>query len=69
VFQPTRRRILKKIKSTLDSDALPLQEILDADMVESALTSEGVQFKDRIYTWVSEFRVPHLRLSALGFLE
>ena len=50
MFQPTRRRISEKIKSTLDSDALPFHEILDADMVESALTSEGVQFKDRIYT-------------------
>jgi len=50
MFQPTRRRISEKIKSTLDSDALPFHEILDADMVESAITSEGVQFKDRIYT-------------------
>ena len=50
MLQPTQRRISEKIKSTLDSDALPFHEILDADMVESALTSEGVQFKDRIYT-------------------
>jgi hypothetical protein len=50
MFQPTQRRISEKIKSTLDSDALPFHEILDADMVESAITSEGVQFKDRIYT-------------------
>src|SRR5580693_3288553 len=50
MFQPTRRRISEKIKSTLDSDALPFHEILDADMVESALNAEGVQFKDRIYT-------------------
>src|SRR5271169_6968447 len=50
MFQATQRRISEKIKSTLDSDALPFHEILDADMVESAMTSEGVQFKDRIYT-------------------
>ena len=50
MFQPTQRRISEKIKSTLDSDALPFHEILDTEMVESALTSEGVQFKDRIYT-------------------
>src|SRR5277367_4630098 len=48
--QGTQRRIAEKIKSTLDSDALPFHEILDVEMVESALTSEGVQFKDRIYT-------------------
>src|SRR5271155_2974157 len=50
MFQTTQRRVSEKIKSTLDSDALPFHEILDAVMVESALTSEGVQFKDRIYT-------------------
>jgi hypothetical protein len=50
MFQATQRRISEKIKSTLDSDALPFHEILDTDMVESAMTSEGVQFKDRIYT-------------------
>jgi hypothetical protein len=49
MFQTTRRRISEKIKSTLDSGALPFHEILDADMVESALNSEGVEFKDRIY--------------------
>jgi hypothetical protein len=46
MLQPTQRRISEKIKSTLDSDALPFHEILDADMVESAMTSEGVQSKD-----------------------
>ena len=50
MFQATQRRISEKIKSTLDSDALPFHEILDTDMVKSAMTSEGVQFKDRIYT-------------------
>jgi hypothetical protein len=37
MFQPTQRRISEKFKSTLDSDALPFHEILDADMVESAI--------------------------------
>jgi hypothetical protein len=50
MFQPTQRRISEKIRSTLHSDALPFHEILDADMVESALAAEDVQFKDRIYT-------------------
>jgi hypothetical protein len=50
MFQPTRRRVSEKIKSTLDSDTLPFHEILDANIVESTLTSEGIQFKDRIYT-------------------
>ena len=45
MFQATRRRISEKIKSTLDSDALPFHEILDADMVESRLASEGVSSK------------------------
>ncbi len=48
MFQATQRRISEKIKSTLDSDALPFHEILDADMVESALTSEGRSIQDRI---------------------
>jgi Transposase DDE domain len=48
--QTTQRRISEKIKSTLDSDMLPFHEILDAKMVKSALDSEGVKFKDRIYT-------------------
>jgi hypothetical protein len=43
MFQPTQRRISEKIKSTLDSDALPFHEILDADMVESAMTAECFQ--------------------------
>jgi Transposase DDE domain len=50
MFQSTQRRISEKIKSTLDSDALPFHEILDADMVKSAVNAEGVQFNDRIYT-------------------
>jgi hypothetical protein len=39
MFQLTQRRISEKIKSTLDADALPFHEILDADLVESALAS------------------------------
>jgi hypothetical protein len=50
MFQATQRRISEHIKSTLDSDALPFHEILDDDMVESAIAAEGVQFKDRTYT-------------------
>ncbi len=50
MFQATQLTISEKIKSVLDSGALPFHEILDADMVESALNSEGVEFKDRIYT-------------------
>ena len=48
--QTTQQRISEKIKSTLDSDALPFHEILDADMVRSAMHAEGVKLKDRIYT-------------------
>jgi hypothetical protein len=58
MFQPTRRRVSEKIKSTLDSDALPFHEILDANMVESTLSSEGVQFKDRIYTDQRQLNFP-----------
>jgi hypothetical protein len=50
MYQSTQKRISEKIKSTLDSDALPFHEVLDADMVRSAVNSEGVEFKDRIYT-------------------
>jgi hypothetical protein len=50
MFQATQTRVGEKIKSTLDSDALPFHEILDADMVNAAVEAEGVQFKDRIYT-------------------
>jgi Transposase DDE domain len=50
MFQGTQARVSEKIKSTLDSDALPFHEILNAEMVESALDSEGVKFKHRIYT-------------------
>lgn len=48
--QPTQGPIAEKIKSTLDSDALPFHDILDAKMVDDAVAAEGVEFKDRIYT-------------------
>ena len=48
--QSIQRQVVEKIKSTLDANALPFHEILDADMVESAMTSADVKFKDRIYT-------------------
>jgi hypothetical protein len=50
VPQTTQGRISEKIKCTLDSGALPFHEVLDADMVKSALEAEGVEFKHRIYT-------------------
>jgi hypothetical protein len=48
--QSTRRWISEKAKSLRDSDTLPFHEILDAEMVRSALALAGVKFKDRIYT-------------------
>ena len=48
--QTTRRWILEKVKSLQESQLLPFYEILDADMVRSALAAERVKFKDRIYT-------------------
>jgi hypothetical protein len=50
MFQTTQSRVSEKIKSTLDSDALPFHEILDSEMVKSAVQAEGGEFKDRIYT-------------------
>jgi Transposase DDE domain len=50
MHQSTQQRVKEKIKSTLDSDALPFHEILDTPMVEAAMNAEGVKFKDRIYT-------------------
>ena len=63
MFQPTQQRISEKIKSTLDSDALPFHETLDANMVESAMASESVQFKDRIYTPFVTLCISSLRCS------
>jgi Transposase DDE domain len=48
--QSTRRWILDKVKSLRESELLPFHEILNADMVKSALAAERVTFKDRIYT-------------------
>src|SRR5271155_2701412 len=48
--QTTRRWILEKAKPFQDSQILPFHEILDAEMVKSALAAEQVKFKDRIYT-------------------
>jgi hypothetical protein len=48
--QATRRWISDKVKSLHETDVLPFQEILNADMVNAALAAEGVSFKERIYT-------------------
>jgi len=47
--QATRWRISEKVKSLHVTDALPFHEILDAKMVNAALASAGVTFKQRIY--------------------
>ena len=48
--QATRRWISEKVKSLHESDVLPFHELLDAEMVNSALAAEGVSFNERIYT-------------------
>jgi len=48
--QATRRWISEKVKSLNESNVLPFHEILDAEMVNSALASAGVTFKQRIFT-------------------
>ena len=52
--QATRRWITEKVKSLSsslsNSNALPFSDILDAEMVNSALAAAGVTFKERIYT-------------------
>jgi Transposase DDE domain len=48
--QSTRRWISEKVKSLSEAELLPFHEILDADMVKSALAAAGVKFKDRIFT-------------------
>jgi len=48
--QATRRWIFEKVKSLHESDLLPFHEILNVEMVKSALKAEGVKFKERIYT-------------------
>jgi hypothetical protein len=48
--QATRRWISEKVKSLNESNVLPFHDILDAKMVNAALASAGVTFKERIYT-------------------
>ncbi len=48
--QATRRWISEKVKSLNESNVLPFHEILDAEMVNAALASAGVTFKQRIFT-------------------
>src|SRR5512135_3382840 len=48
--QATRRGISEKVKSLRASNVLPFHDILDAQMVASALAEEGVRFHACIYT-------------------
>ena len=48
--QATRRWISEQVKSLRESNVLPFPDILDAEMVESALAEEGVRFNACIYT-------------------
>jgi len=48
--QATRRWISEKVNSLRESNVLPFHDILDADMVRSALAEEGVTFNQSIYT-------------------
>ena len=48
--QSTRRWISEKVRSLRESNVLPFHDILDAKMVEAALTAEGVTFNERLYT-------------------
>ena len=50
VSQTTRRWILEQVKSLRESDVLPFHDILDADMVKSALIEAKVKFNESIYT-------------------
>jgi hypothetical protein len=47
--QATRRWISEKVKSLNESNVLPCYDILDAKMVNAALASAGVTFRERIY--------------------
>jgi hypothetical protein len=49
VLQTTRSRISEKVKSLSESTTLPFHDILDAEMVESALAEEGVKFNESLY--------------------
>ncbi len=48
--QATRRWISEQVKSLNESNVLPFHDILDAELVNAALASAGVTFKERIYT-------------------
>ena len=48
--QATRRWISEKVKSLHESDVLPFHDLLDAEMVNSALAAEGVSFNKHIDT-------------------
>src|SRR5512140_1648574 len=48
--QATRRWISEKVKSLRESNVLPFHDILDAQMVASALAEEGVRFNACLYT-------------------
>jgi hypothetical protein len=48
--QATRRWITDKVRSLSQAELLPLQEILDAYMVDSVLQAGGVTFHERIFT-------------------
>jgi hypothetical protein len=48
--QATRRWISEKVKSLRESNVLPFHDILDAQMVASALAEEGVRFHACLYT-------------------
>jgi Transposase DDE domain len=48
--QATRRWISEKVKSLRESNVLPFHDILNAQMVKSALDAEGVKFNHSIYT-------------------
>jgi Transposase DDE domain len=50
VSQTTRRWISEQVKSLRESTILPFHDILDADMVKSALAEEQVEFNESIYT-------------------
>jgi hypothetical protein len=50
VSQATRRWISEQVKSLRESNVLPFHDILDADMVRSALAAERVGFNACIYT-------------------
>jgi hypothetical protein len=46
----TRRWISEKVRSLRESNVLPFHDILDADMVRSALAEEGVTYNECVYT-------------------